>query len=61
MYRTASDVGEESSSFDNTQEEIIQLLREKVSDQQKIIELLEEKVEILAGGNASTNIEAAAG
>lgn len=43
-------------------DEIIQLLREKVADQQKIIGLLEEKVEVLmAGGNDGTEIEAAAG
>lgn len=43
-------------------DEIIQLLREKVADQQKIIGLLEEKVEVLmAGGNDGTEIASAAG
>lgn len=43
-------------------DEIIQLLREKVADQQRIIDLLDEKLEaVLAGGNTGTEIEAAAG
>lgn len=43
-------------------DEIIQLLREKVADQQKIIGLLEEKVEaLMAGGNDGTEIASAAG
>ena len=42
-------------------DEIIQLLRDKIDNQQKIIDLLEDKIEILTGGKAGTNIEAAAG
>lgn len=43
-------------------DEIVQLLKEKISDQQKIIDLLEEKVEALQGGVAyAENVTAAAG
>ena len=42
-------------------DEIIQLLRDKIDNQQKIIDLLEDKIERLTGGSTSTNIEAAAG
>lgn len=43
-------------------DEIIQLLREKVADQQKIIDLLEEKVDaLIAGGSDGTEIASAAG
>ena len=42
-------------------DEIIQLLRDKIDNQQKIIDLLEYKIESLTGGKAGTNFEAAAG
>lgn len=43
-------------------DEIIQLLREKVADQQRIIDLLDEKLEaVMAGGNTDTEIASAAG
>lgn len=43
-------------------DEIIQLLREKVVDQQRIINLLDEKLEaVMAGGNTGAKIEADAG
>lgn len=41
-------------------DEIIQLLRDKIDNQQKIIDLLEEKVEALQGGIAYSESTAAA-
>lgn len=59
MYRTPA-VMTEAPPLDH--DEIIQLLREKVADQQRIIDLLDEKLEaVMAGGNTGTEIEAAAG
>lgn len=43
-------------------DEVVRLLREKITDQQKIIDLLEEKVEaLMAGGNDGTEIASVAG
>ncbi len=50
-----------SSTAPPDRDEIIQLLRDKIDNQQKIIDLLEDKIERLSGGSTSTNIEAAAG
>ena len=60
MYRSS---GVLNAASPPDRDEIIQLLREKVADQQKIIGLLEEKVEaLMAGGNTGgTEVEAAAG
>ena len=59
MYR-ASSVMNEASPPDR--DEVVRLLREKITDQQKIIDLLEEKVEaLMVGGNTDTGLEAAAG
>ena len=60
MYRSPAVMNEAPPP---ARDEIIQLLREKVADQQKIIGLLEEKVEaLMAGGNTGgTEVEAAAG
>ena len=59
MYRSPAVMNEAPPP---ARDEIIQLLREKVADQQKIIGLLEEKVEaLMAGGNDGTEIASAAG
>ena len=60
MYRTPGVMNEAPPP---DRDEVVRLLREKVSDQQKIIGLLEEKVEaLMAGGNTGgTEVEAAAG
>ena len=58
MYRDTTVM---SGTAPPDRDEVIQLLREKIVDQQKIIDLLEEKVETLTGGNTGTNFEAAAG
>ena len=55
MYRDTTVM---SGTAPPDRDEIIQLLREKVSDQQKIIDLLEDKIERLTGGSA---VGAAAG
>lgn len=48
MFRSS---GSKSDSPPTDQDEIIQLLREKVADQQEIIDLLKDKIELLQGGN----------
>lgn len=59
MYRTPGVMNEASPP---DRDEVVRLLREKITDQQKIIDLLEEKVEaLMMGGNADTGLEAAAG
>ena len=58
MYR---DTAVMSGTAPPDRDEIIQLLRDKIDNQQKIIDLLEDKIERLTGGSTSTNIEAAAG
>lgn len=59
MYR---DTAVMSGTAPPDRDEIIQLLREKVADQQRIIDLLDEKLEaVMAGRNTGTEIEAAAG
>ena len=59
MYRTPGVMNEAPPP---DRDEIIQLLREKVADQQKIIDLLEEKVDaLIAGGSDGTEIASAAG
>ena len=58
MYRDATVM---SGTAPPDRDEIIQLLRDKIDNQQKIIDLLEDKIERLTGGSTSTNIEAAAG
>ena len=58
MYR---DTAVMSGTAPPARDEIIQLLRDKIDNQQKIIDLLEDKIERLTGGKAGTNIEAAAG
>ena len=59
MYRSPAVMNEAPPP---DRDEVVRLLREKVADQQKIIGLLEEKVEaLMAGGNADTGLEAAAG
>jgi len=59
MYRTPSVMNAASPP---DRDEVVRLLREKITDQQKIIDLLEEKVEaLMMGGNADTGFEAAAG
>jgi len=59
MYRTPGVMNEASPP---DRDEVVRLLREKITDQQKIIDLLEEKVEaLMAGGNTDTGLEAAAG
>ena len=58
MYR---DTAVMSGTAPPDRDEIIQLLRDKIDNQQKIIDLLEDKIERLTGGKAGTNIEAAAG
>ena len=59
MYR---DITEMSGTVSPDHNEIIQLLREKVADQQRIINLLDEKLEaMMVGGNTGAEIEADAG
>ena len=58
MYR---DTAVMSGTAPPDRDEIIQLLRDKIDNQQKIIDLLEDKIERLTGGKAGTSIEAAAG
>lgn len=59
MYRSPAVMNEASPP---DRDEVVRLLREKITDQQKIIDLLEEKVEaLMMGGNADTGFEAAAG
>ena len=59
MYRTPGVMNEASPP---DRDEVVRLLREKITDQQKIIDLLEEKVEaLMMGGKADTGLEAAAG
>ena len=59
MYRSS---GVLNAASPPDRDEVVRLLREKITDQQKIIDLLEEKVEaLMMGGNADTGLEAAAG
>lgn len=59
MYRSS---GVLNAASPPDRDEVVRLLREKITDQQKIIDLLEEKVEaLMVGGNADTGFEAAAG
>lgn len=59
MYRSPAVMNEAPPP---DRDEVVRLLREKITDQQKIIDLLEEKVEaLMMGGNADTGLEAAAG
>ena len=55
MYRDATVM---SGTAPPDRDEIIQLLRDKIDNQQKIIDLLEDKIERLTGGSA---VGAAAG
>ena len=59
MYRSPAVMNEAPPP---DRDEVVRLLREKITDQQKIIDLLEEKVEaLMMGGNTDTGLEAAAG
>lgn len=59
MYRSS---GVLNAASPPDRDEVVRLLREKITDQQKIIDLLEEKVEaLMVGGNTDTGLEAAAG
>lgn len=59
MYR---DTAVMSGTAPPDRDEIIQLLRDKIDNQQKIIDLLEEKVDaLIAGGSDGTEIASAAG